>query len=127
MKFSEPISVNKIADKYNAKLIGENENIVYGLNEIHRDEEGDITFVDVEKYYEKSLNAKATVILIDKEVSCPSGKTLLVVNSPFQVFSELATGERQTHAANSAIHPTAKIHPTASIEPNVIIRENVTI
>lgn len=127
MKFFTPKPVTDIANTYKAKLIGDPENLAIGMNEIHRVSKGDITFVDVEKYYDKSLKSDATIILIDKEVPCPPGKTLLVVENPFRVFTDLAMKERMPVPARNDIHPSAKIHPTSIIEPHVVIRENVTI
>ena len=46
------------------------------MNEIHVVEEGDIVFVDHPKYYQKALDSEATTVLINKEVDCPSGKSL---------------------------------------------------
>jgi UDP-3-O-[3-hydroxymyristoyl] glucosamine N-acyltransferase len=51
---------------------------IYGMNEIHVVEKGDIVFVDHPKYYTKALNSAATVILINKKVDCPEGKALLI-------------------------------------------------
>jgi UDP-3-O-[3-hydroxymyristoyl] glucosamine N-acyltransferase len=49
---------------------------IYGMNEIHVVEKGDIVFVDHPKYYTKALNSAATVILINKKVDCPEGKVI---------------------------------------------------
>ena len=49
------------------KLIGNPDQLIYGINEIHKVISGDLTFVDVEKYYSKSIHSDATVILINKE------------------------------------------------------------
>jgi UDP-3-O-[3-hydroxymyristoyl] glucosamine N-acyltransferase len=61
------------------------------MNEIHVVTEGDIVFVDHPKYYEKALNSKATVILINKNVDCPEGKALLISDNPFSDFNLLTT------------------------------------
>ena len=56
---------------------------VTGINEIHKVEHGDMTFVDIAKYYSKALNSAATTILINKEVDFPEGKAILISTDPF--------------------------------------------
>ena len=45
-------------------------------------EAGDITFVDHPKYYDKALNSKATIVIINKEVDWPEGKALIFSECP---------------------------------------------
>ena len=46
MVLKEKINVKKIASLLSAKIIGDENAIITGLNEIHRTSIGDITFVD---------------------------------------------------------------------------------
>ena len=83
MNFDQPIPIQEIARKYKLKIIGNASLLATGINEIHKVRSGDITFVDFEKYYSKSLNSSATIIIIDKEVECPKGKAIMVCDIPF--------------------------------------------
>lgn len=94
MKLSNPIPVKQLADRFNMKLIGNPDQLIYGINEIHKVISGDLTFVDVEKYYSKSINSDATVILINKETDCPDGKTLLITPEPFEIYNQLVLEHR---------------------------------
>lgn len=85
MNFSIPVPVKELVNKFNLELIGDEHQMATGINEIHKVRPGDITFVDVEKYYEKSLNSAATIIIINKKVACPVGKSLLISDDPFAV------------------------------------------
>ena len=55
MKFPHPIPVKELAQKLGAKLIGDESLQATGINEIHKVESGDITFVDARKYFKKSF------------------------------------------------------------------------
>lgn len=127
MRFSQPIAVKSLAEEIGAKIIGDTELWAHGINEIHKVQPGDITFVDIEKYYNKSLKSAATIILINKEVECPDKKCLLVVENPFKVYNDLVLKHRPFRPLEHPISPGAKIHPTAVIEPQVIIGDEVTI
>jgi UDP-3-O-[3-hydroxymyristoyl] glucosamine N-acyltransferase len=127
MKFEKPISVKTLAEWTGSRIIGDQDRMAGGINEIHKVVEGDITFVDLEKYYDKSLGSKASIIIIDKEVEAPTGKTLLLNENPFEAYNGIVDRFRPFSPITKAIHPTADIHPSVHIEPNVIIGEHVKI
>ena len=83
MKFPREYSLKEIAALLNIPYIGNANFPVLGANEIHVVEKGDIVFVDHPKYYDKALNCKASVVLINKEVPCPPEKALLLSKRPF--------------------------------------------
>jgi len=97
------------------------------MNEIHVVENGDIVFVDHPKYYDKALNSKATVILINKKVDCPKGKALLISEDPFRDFNTLTQYFSPFVAAVRTISNSAKIGKNTIIQPNVFIGNNVRI
>ncbi|MBT8219159.1 MAG: UDP-3-O-(3-hydroxymyristoyl)glucosamine N-acyltransferase [Bacteroidia bacterium] len=127
MKFKTPIPITEIADRYNLQIKGDSSLIATGINEIHKVVPGDITFVDYEKYYGKSLNSAASIIIIDKEVDCPNHKALLICNDPFAVYDDIVRQHRPFRAINGQIHHSAIIDPSTIIECNVIIGPDVTI
>src|ERR1022692_1035238 len=89
MHFEKGVPVQWIAEFTGAKLIGNKDQLATGINEIHKVTLGDISFVDFEKYYNTCLNSAATIIIINKEVPCPEGKTLLVINDPFSAYVKI--------------------------------------
>lgn len=127
MKFSKPYTLEEIASILSCTFIGNANFPVLGMNEIHVVEPGDIVFVDHPKYYDKALESKATVVLINKEVVCPEGKALLVSDDPFRDFNILTRHFRPFQQSHSAIAPTAKIGEGTVIQPNCFIGNNVTI
>ena len=66
MQFENPVSVKWLAEFTGAKLIGNEDQLATGINEIHKVTKGDISFVDFEKYYNTCLNSPATIIIINK-------------------------------------------------------------
>ena len=128
MKFSKAITIDSLATWVNAsKIIGDRTIQATGINEIHKVEKGDITFVDVEKYFQKALSSTASVILINQVVEAPKNKVLLVCENPFEVYNRIIKKNRPFRPLDSTVHPSAYIHPSAIIEPNVTIGPNVRI
>lgn len=100
---------------------------ISGVNEIHRVEAGDITFVDHPKYYEKALNSNATTIIINKDYEIPAGKAIIITDDPFRDYVKIVKHFRPFIPASSAIADTAVIGEGTVIQPLVFVGEHVHI
>ena len=128
MKFPQPVSIKWISDLISAETIGNIESQAYGINEIHKVEEGDLCFVDHPKYYDTCLNSAATHIIINtKNVTVPQGKNLLVVDEPFEAYLKIVNHFRPFHAAKNLQNENAVIGERTVIMPNVFIGKDVKI
>ena len=127
MKFPVPQTLKHIASLLNCNYVGADDFPVLGINEIHVVTAGDIVFVDHPKYYDKALNSKATVVLINKKVDCPEGKALLISDNPFRDFNLLTSHFKPFVRSSVSIDPSAKIGDDTHIQPNVYIGPNVQI
>src|ERR1051326_4145312 len=128
MKFPKPVTVKWIAGLIDAEVIGDISAEVFGINEIHQVETGDLCFVDHPKYYDKCLNSSATHIIINtKNVAVPDGKNLLIVDEPFEAYLTIVNHFRPFAPAKKEISETAKIGEGTIIMPNVFIGKDVSI
>ncbi|APG64450.1 UDP-3-O-(3-hydroxymyristoyl)glucosamine N-acyltransferase [Tenacibaculum todarodis] len=127
MKFNQPQTLQQIASLIEAEFVGASNFSITGINEIHVVENGDIVFVDHPKYYDKALASNATTILINKEVACPEGKSLLISDDPFRDFNKITKHFNPFIASKSTISETAIIGEGTIIQPNVFIGDNVSI
>lgn len=128
MKFPKALTAQWVADFVDAKLLGNKpEQLITGINEIHKVESGDLSFVDFEKYYKKALNSAATAIIIDQEVEVPEGKVLLVTPDPFSAYIKIVTHFRSFEPAQALINPTAQIGEGSIIQPGAFIGNHVQV
>ena len=127
MDFPSPISVLDLALRFNAQIIGDETLSATGINEIHKVRSGDIAFSDVKKYFQKTLESDATILLLNAPVECPPGKAILIVENPFEVYDSLIREHRPSEPLTEILSHRAEIDPTAIIEPGVIISANVRI
>lgn len=127
MKFPKTYSLKDIAAIINCSYVGDDNFPVDGMNEIHVVEAGDIVFVDHPKYYDKALNSAATIVLINKEVTCPDGKALLISDDPFRDFNKLTSYFKPFQASSVSISDSAIIGKDTVIQPNCFIGHNVSI
>lgn len=142
MKLPSPLKLKQAADFLGVQFVGNPNAEITGINEIHKVVPGDVTFVDVEKYYNKALYSEATFIIINKEVECPEGKALLLADDPFAAYnalvmkyqkkprfytSDFASGENLSIGEGTIIHPGAVIANDVKIGKNCIIYPNTVI
>ena len=127
MRFSQSYTLKQIATIINAKYVGAEDFPVLGMNEIHVVQAGDIVFVDHPKYYEKALHSKATIVLINKEVECPEGKSLLISDDPFRDFNKLTDFFKPFQKATVLIAPSARIGENTVVQPGTFVGNNVVI
>ena len=75
MKLPSPIKVLDLVKQLPPnKIVGNQAVDITGINEIHKVVPGDLTFVDVAKYYQKVLSSAASVILINQAIEAPTGQ-----------------------------------------------------
>lgn len=127
MKFQPALKLKDIAGIIHAEIAGNPEHTVNGINEIHKVEKGDITFVDHPKYYNKALNSKATTIIINKKVDCPEGKSLIISDDPFRDYVALVKYFRPFEFSVKMISDSAEIGAGTIIQPNVFIGNHAKI
>ncbi len=127
MKLKNPVPLKEIARLADAEIIGDENALVLGINEIHKVEPGDLMFVDVAKYFKKAFKSAATFILINEQVEAPAGKHLLYCEDPFSAYNQLVALYAPVRPLTVSISETAKVHPSAILEPNVIIGHDVKI
>jgi len=127
MKLKQAISLQTLAEMTGAKPVGDPNFKITGINEIHKVESGDLTFVDLPKYYDVALNSAATTIIIDKEVECPEGKALLIADDPFEAYNSLTKHFCPFEAATQLISPSAEIGEGTHLQPGVFVGNNVKI
>ena len=139
MRFDKPVPITEIARLIGAELIGEEEGVATGINEIHKVEEGDIVFVDHPKYYKKCVESAATFIIINQKTEFPPHKALLLVDQPFEAYLKIVNhfrpfepslkpkSDTATIGKNTIVMPGAYIGNHVSIGNDCIIHPNVVI
>ena len=127
MKFDNPVEVEWLAAFTGSELVGNTHQEATGINEIHKVTRGDISFVDSEKYYDVCLFSAATIIIINKKVDCPEGKTLLVNEDPFSAYVKIVKRFHAFTPSDKMISDTAIIGLGTVIQPGTFVGNHVRI
>ena len=127
MNFKTAYQLKDLAEFLGCQFIGSPDFLVKGINEIHVVEKGDLVFVDHPKYYDKALQSNATTILINKEVSCPPGKALIISDDPFRDFNKITAKHKVHIAASAEVAESATIGEGTVIQPGAVIGNECVI
>jgi UDP-3-O-[3-hydroxymyristoyl] glucosamine N-acyltransferase len=127
MKFPSPVSIHWLASFIGAEIIGNEQGFATGINELHKVEPGDLAFVDHPKYYKACIHSAATVIIINQPADVPPGKTLLVVNEPFEAYLSIVRHFRPFEPATKPVSDSAVIGRGTVIMPGVFVGNHVRI
>lgn len=127
MQFPSPVSAQWIADFISAEIAGDKNSFASGINEIHKVKEGDIVFVDHPKYYDACLNSAATFIIINSKKEVPDGKTLFIVEDPFEAYLKITQHFRPFIPSKKMISDSSVTGKNTIIMPNVFLGNNVVV
>lgn len=127
MKFSNPVPLKWLATFLDAELVGDEEAMATGINEIHKVETGDLVFVDHPKYYQKCLESAASFIIINQSTEVPPGKALLITDQPFEAYQKIVRHFRPFEPGTKSVNDTAVIGEGTVVFPNAYIGNHVTI
>ncbi len=127
MRFDKAVPLTEIARLIGARIIGKEDGVATGINEIHKVEEGDLVFVDHPKYYQKCINSAATYIIINQETAFPSHKSLLLVEEPFEAYQKIVSHYRPFMPLQKWISDTATIGEGSIVMPGAVIGNHVQI
>lgn len=127
MQFPSPVSAKWIAEFIDAKITGIEDSSATGINEIHKVKVGDIVFVDHPKYYDTCLNSAATFVIINSEREAPEGKTLFIVDDPFEAYLKIVEHFRPFNPSKTMISDSASTGKNTIIMPNVFLGNHVSV
>ncbi len=127
MKLDQPLHVKEIAQIIGAKVMGNDNLIISGLNEIHKITKGDLTFCDLEKYFPRCLSSDASAVIVNQEIQNLNGKAILICEDPFAAYEKLVKRYRKRRPHLSQIGEDCDIHPSVIIEHGVVIGHQVKI
>lgn len=117
-------TLQNLANLTGAKLIGDPEYVITGVEELAHAKPSDASFLSNALYRPLLKTTQAGVICIDPKTSLIEGKNYLVSNNPSETFQQIiklfAPGEKWT-TGFIGIHPTAVIHPSAQIAESATI------
>ncbi len=128
--------IKNLAEIFDAKIVGNKEIKITGINDIENAKKGDITFLSNLKYIEYLNSTKASAIIIDKKVDLPKNSklTFLIVNDSYSSFALLLYEIEKLNMSNkkgiespSFIHKKSKIGKNIYLGAFCYIAKNVTI
>jgi UDP-3-O-[3-hydroxymyristoyl] glucosamine N-acyltransferase len=125
MKLPQIVHLAELARILGCPFAGPADHPVTGINEIHKVVPGDLTFVDIAKYYQKALDSEATTILINQVLEPPAGKGLLISDDPFRDYNRLTEYFQPAKALDISAAPI--LAEGVKTGRNVVFGEDVSV
>jgi UDP-3-O-[3-hydroxymyristoyl] glucosamine N-acyltransferase len=122
-------SLREVAEAVEARLQGDGSVEIGGVASIGLASQGDLVFVEEEKYLLRALQSGAGAVIAGEFAAASSGKPLLISRHPKLTFAQAARflrdGSRERH--NAGVHPSAVVHPSARFAARVMVGEHGVI
>ena len=112
--------LSDIATKLQARLIGDGQQDITGVNTITDALSGEICFLTSAKHAKTLGQSAATGVLVDKPMDDCAMAQLVVANVNAALISLLKLFEPKLTAIEG-VHPSAVVEPTASVDPSVAV------
>lgn len=125
MKFDKSYGIKEVAEWIGAAIKGNVDIRITGVNEIHKVEAGDVSFVDHPKYFAPSLSSAASAVIVPYDMDCPPGKVLLIHDVPFKAYGAIVRRFRTNRPIEAGVEYS--IGAGSVVEPGAIIGHDVTI
>lgn len=128
MQLENPCSVSFLAGITQSEWVGNGNDIVTGLNEIHKVRSGDLTFADHPKYVRKALLSEAACVIVKQAVN--TDKALIIAEDPFKAYNQLVeyfVKEQFSNLPDPVIGKDTVIGAGVNIEKGVVIGERCHI
>ena len=124
------LNLKKIAAKFKGSIEGNTEVAINQLSKIETAKSGSITFLANEKYAKFLYITEASAVIVQKDfiLKTPIKCTLVRVDDPYAVFTNLLLGEAKNREnLKTGIHISAIISPLAKLGKDIFIGENTVI
>lgn len=109
----------------NGRVLGDGETQIERIAGLDQASDGEIAYVDNEKFFAAALASKASCLIVPKSDPFPD-RTLIEVANPKLAFAQIGAVLHPVRREPS-IHPTAVVAETASIAPTAYIGPNVSV
>lgn len=127
MKIGNRHTVGEIALFLGGTVVGNEQQIVTGLNVLQRAEPGDLVFADQPETFDEAVRSAAGVVLANREIALPEGKALILSATPFDDYNKLTRKFAPYRPQMSLTGEDCIIADTAHLSPNCFIGHDVTI
>jgi len=124
-----PYSLKELAALTTARLAGNPELLIEGINTLDEATASDISFLANPLYTEAMKQSKAAAVCVRPDVEVPAGKSVLISDNPSATFQKIAELLLPPDKGSgfTGIHPSAVIHPSVKLGAGVTVGPNAVI
>lgn len=126
---SKSFSLKEIAKILGARLVGDPNHVIIGVNTLDEATPEDLSFLANPRYHEAMKKSRAGAVCVDESTLLSEEKNYLICENPSAAFQKIAESLLLSVSKSGfiGIHHTAVIHETVQIGPDVTIGPHVSI
>ncbi len=128
-----PYSIAQIANHLDARVIGDQNQIISAINSLADAQPGEISFLSDKRLQQELTNTQAGAVLVNEAVAEHCPVTAIIVDNPYAAYARIATLLYPQPTHSPGIHPSAIVDDSASIDttawvgPGTVVGANVLI
>lgn len=120
-------TVRELAEAVRGEVVGDGDLVIHAAAPLHEAKDGDITFVEHEKYLTRWHASTAAAAVVSRDFPV-NGKTVIRVQEPLPAFIMVVEKlHPRKESSVLGIHPSAVVHPSAKLGPDVSIGPHAVI
>ena len=119
------MKVHELAEIVKGRVAGSGDTQIERIADLDQAREGEIAYVDNEKFFETALASKASCLIVPTSEKF-GDRTVIEVANPKLAFALIGAALHPTKREPS-IHPTAVVAETADVSPTAYIGPHVTV
>ncbi len=128
-----PYSIAQIADHIDARVVGDENQIISAINSLTDAQPGEISFLSDKRLQQELMNTQASAVLVNEAAAKHCPVTAIIVDNPYAAYARTATLLYPQHMHLPGIHPSAIVDNNASIDitarvgPGTVVEAGVVI
>lgn len=131
MSESKKYTAGDAAEHVGGQLIGDEALLVTGVASLESAHEGDIAYVEDEKFFQRAWESRAACLLVPKNFNlanhADTTKTIIVVDRPKLAFALIAELLHPPVQREPFVHPSAVIAESADVALTAFVGPNVVV
>jgi UDP-3-O-[3-hydroxymyristoyl] glucosamine N-acyltransferase len=127
MKTNEGTTVNELAALVGGRVVGDGGRAVARVSAIESAGEGDVVFVEDEKFFEAARGCLASCVIVPEGKSFGGGQTLIEAARPKLAFALVAEVLHPQRRRGGFVHPSAQVAGSAEVGEGVYVGAHVSI
>lgn len=127
MAHNKSYTLEELAQRLNAKLVGDGNCKIYSLGTLANATSGQLSFLSNLAYIDQLAATQASAVIVDPKYADACNTNKLISSDPYLCFAQATGLFDNSPTAAPGVHPSAVVHESAQIADSVSVGANTVI